>query len=228
MLKTNVGSMERFWVQCAINGTFWLQGNVLFVVETRSRNLRGRVPQCQNRPKSSPEEVLKWCCSTLRFILKQERRGLSMHWLTHWGRDKMAAIIQTTFSNAFSWMKMYEFRLRFHWSLFLRVQLSIFHHWFRWWLGAGQVRSHYLNQWWLVYWRTYASLGLNELRMGWLGIDIVQTIWVHMMTSSHGNIFCVTGLLCGEFAGHRWIPPTKASDAERRCFLWSPSQQTVE
>ena len=34
--------------------------------------------------------------------------------LTHWGRDKMAAISQTTYSNAFSWMKLYEFRLRFH------------------------------------------------------------------------------------------------------------------
>ena len=27
-----------------------------------------------------------------------------------------------------------------------------------------QATSHYLNQWWLVYWRIYASLGLNELR----------------------------------------------------------------
>ena len=34
-------------------------------------------------------------------------------YLTHWGRDKMVAIFQTMFSNAFSWMKMYEFRLRF-------------------------------------------------------------------------------------------------------------------
>ena len=51
--------------------------------------------------------------------------------LTHWGRDKMVDIFQTTFSNAFSWMKMHEFRLRFHWSLFLRVQSTIFHHWFR-------------------------------------------------------------------------------------------------
>ena len=33
--------------------------------------------------------------------------------LTHWGRDKMAAVSQTTLSNAFSWMKMLEFRLRF-------------------------------------------------------------------------------------------------------------------
>ena len=42
--------------------------------------------------------------------------------LTHWGRDKMAAISQTTLSNALSWKKMLEFRLKFHWSLFLRVQ----------------------------------------------------------------------------------------------------------
>ena len=28
----------------------------------------------------------------------------------------------------------------------------------------------------------------------------------NMMTSSNGNIFRVTGLLCGEFTGHRWIP----------------------
>ena len=51
--------------------------------------------------------------------------------LTHWGRDKMAAVSQTTFSNAFSWMKMLEFRFKFHWSLFLRVQLTTFQHLFR-------------------------------------------------------------------------------------------------
>ena len=44
---------------------------------------------------------------------------------------KMAAIFQTTFSNAFSSMKMCEFLLKFHWSLFLGVQLTIFQHWFR-------------------------------------------------------------------------------------------------
>ena len=44
-----------------------------------------------------------------------------------------------------------------------------------------------------------------------------------MMTSSNGNIFRVTGHLCGEFTGLRWIPRTKASDAEFWCFLWSVS-----
>ena len=71
--------------------------------------------------------------------------------LTHWGRYKMDAISQTAFSSAFSWMKMHEFRLRFHWSFFLRFELTIFQHWFRQWLGAGQATSHYLNQWWIIY-----------------------------------------------------------------------------
>ena len=83
--------------------------------------------------------------------------------LTHWGRDKMASISQTTLSNVFSWMKMLEFLLKFHRSLFLRVQLTIFQHWFMQWLGTDQVTSHYMNQWWLDYRCIYALLGLNEL-----------------------------------------------------------------
>ena len=51
--------------------------------------------------------------------------GYLLPMLTHWGRDKMDAISQTTCSIAFPWMKIFEFRLKFHWSLFLRVQLTI-------------------------------------------------------------------------------------------------------
>ena len=40
------------------------------------------------------------------------------------------------------------------------------------------------------------------------------------MTSSNGNILRVTGPLCGEFTGHRWIPRTKASDADLWCFFY--------
>ena len=49
----------------------------------------------------------------------------------HWRRDKIAAIFQITYLSAFSWMKVYEFRFKFHWSLFLGVQLTIFQHWSR-------------------------------------------------------------------------------------------------
>ena len=43
---------------------------------------------------------------------------------------------------------------------------------------------------------------------------IQANLYLYMMTSSNGSMFRVTGLLCGEFTGHRWIPLTKASDAE--------------
>ena len=38
----------------------------------------------------------------------------------------------------------FEYNLTGSW--FLRVQLTIIQHWFRWWLGAKQATSHYLNQ----------------------------------------------------------------------------------
>ena len=49
-----------------------------------------------------------------------------------------------------------------------------------------------------------------------------------MMASSNGNIFRVTSPLWRECTGHRWIPVTKANDADLWCFLWSAPEQTVE
>ena len=37
--------------------------------------------------------------------------------LTNWGRDKIATISQTTFSNAFSWMKIFVFQFSIRISL---------------------------------------------------------------------------------------------------------------
>ena len=84
--------------------------------------------------------------------------------LTHWGQDKMIDISQMTFSNAFSWLKMHRFRLIIHCNLFLRVQLTLFQYWFRWWIGAVQATSYCLNQLWQVYWCIYESFGPNELK----------------------------------------------------------------
>ena len=57
---------------------------------------------------------------------------------------------------------------------------------------------------------------------------VLRIQFLHMKTSSNGNIFRVTGPLCGEFAGHRWIPLTKASDAELWCFFLSAPDLTVK
>ena len=48
-----------------------------------------------------------------------------------------------------------------------------------------------------------------------------SSVRIMMTSSSNGNIFRVTGPLCGEFTGPRWIPRTKASGTELWCFLRS-------
>ena len=60
------------------------------------------------------------------------------------------------------------------------------------------------------------------------GIFTAETEAIYKMTSSNGNIFRVTGHLCVEFSGHRWIPLPKASDTELWRILWSAPEQTVE
>ena len=65
--------------------------------------------------------------------------------LTYWGRDKMAAISQTTFSTQGKSINFdYDFtQICSWWSKQIICQ-----HWFRLWLGADRATSHYLNQWW--------------------------------------------------------------------------------
>ena len=62
---------------------------------------------------------------------KSGRQSIGTCHLTHWVRDKMVAIFADDIFKCISWMKMYTLRLKFHWSLFPRVQSTIFKHWFR-------------------------------------------------------------------------------------------------
>ena len=65
--------------------------------------------------------------------------------LAYSGRDETGNISQTTFSNVFSSMKIFEFRLTFHWRFLLWVQSTIF---YLSWPGAVQTTSHYLYIMW--------------------------------------------------------------------------------
>ena len=57
---------------------------------------------------------------------------LHQYLISHLPLNKKAdGIWQMIFSTAFLWMKSFVFWLRFNWSLFLRVQLTITQHWFR-------------------------------------------------------------------------------------------------
>ena len=74
-----------------------------------------------------------WASSTMVLTCcSQNHADSSPEGLTHSGRDKTAAILQMTFSNAFSWMKLIVFLFKFHWNMFPGVQLGICQPWFRW------------------------------------------------------------------------------------------------
>ena len=64
--------------------------------------------------------------------------------------------------------------------------------------------------------RLYIGLGLQAAP-----VHQQPRYWLRMMTSSNGDIIRVTGPLCEEFTGHRWIPLTEASDADLWYILWS-------
>ena len=68
---------------------------------------------------------------SINWVIIQKSLDFSLYRLTHWCRDEMADISQTRISNAFSWMRIYEFWSIFHWGLFLGVKLTIFQHWFQ-------------------------------------------------------------------------------------------------
>ena len=50
----------------------------------------------------------------VNFVISSCAYDLHETRITHWGRDKMATILQTTYSNAFSWMKVVIFWIKFH------------------------------------------------------------------------------------------------------------------
>ena len=112
--------------------------------------LRGLCEENHRSPLDSPHEesfsvIRVWCkldqgvdqiiewpviWDEMAVIRRHGNVEICMLLVTHWGREKMAAISQTTLPNAFSWMKILEFWLNFHWSLFLWFQFTIFQHWF--------------------------------------------------------------------------------------------------
>ena len=105
--------------------------------------------QCSNFNGHSIK-VIEWVstgyCSSVFNSLRSRQNGPIFH---------------RTFSNGFSWMKMYAFRLKLHGNPFPKVQSTIFIGLDN---GLAPVRLQAII--WtndgLVYWRIYAFLGLNE------------------------------------------------------------------
>ena len=78
--------------------------------------------------------------------------------------------------------------------------------------------SHYVNRCWLiVHWALKNQLQWNyNENSGHFVSAPMCSWWRHQMETLSASL-----VLCGKFTGHRWIPLTKATDAELWCFLWS-------
>ena len=81
-------------------------------------------------------------------------------------------------------MEMYEFRLQFHWSLFLRVKLTIL---------------NYLNQWWLDSWRVFAPQ-----RVKWILVVSNAVFWMQFQHHTMGLLpdSKIRGCACAGNAGN--------------------------
>ena len=102
------------------------------------------------------------------------------------------------FSNAFSWTKIVVDGFKFHWSLFVKVQLAIHqcHFWFRWWLGAVEGTSHYLNQWGHRLLTHIRKLCCHWLRGLWqLNVTSICCPWWHHMSMMLANTGSGNGLV---------------------------------
>ena len=75
--------------------------------------------------------------------------------LTHGGLNKMADVLQTTFSNAFSWVKIIVFWLTFHSISFLRVKLVLN------WFGIGSANGLAPNRQQTITWTKWASSSMS-------------------------------------------------------------------
>ena len=103
-----------------------------------------------------PHPVL--CCRFSHWLINRRDNIGSVSW----GRYKIAAISQTTFSNAFSWMKMYWFRFK--------ISLKFIHK------GAVKVMLHWKSTSVYTSW-TYSSYHL-ELALGTFMLHFVSACLV--------------------------------------------------
>ena len=116
-----MGLIDKHWfriVTLMLRGALSRQMSCHYIVSSRREMLNQRLYQ-------NFMNIIEW--NLTRF-----NSNAFINVLTHKGRDKIAAISQMTqYCQMHFSMKIYECCLRFHWSLFLRFEFTIFQHWFR-------------------------------------------------------------------------------------------------
>ena len=171
---------------------------------------------------------LQWVKTGAGKWMVQSSSCVSIFWLNQWliNFSRIAAIHGLAYSNSLSpgpWfdikMSSYQYR-KSHCEDKTILRPSYLH-------NGISYTCKTTSLYWIRAPTVYGQFGSSEI-FTWMVLWHGCAVYLSMITPSNGNIFRVTGPLCGEFTGHRWIPCTKASDAELWCFLWSAFEQAVK
>ena len=124
--------------------------------------------------------------------------------LTHWcwkksGRHFADDIFKCIFMNESVWISI---------KSSLKIQIKTFQYWFG---------SHYLNQWWLVYWRIYALLGLTWSIAHWIAS---QNLIIHI--DHHWCRYCTASCCLPSYHRAEWL-----SRNYRETIIFTPTQHCL-
>ena len=120
------------------------------------------------------EAIVYKGCSVI--LCMSKIHGVERVRLTHWGWDNMADIFLTIFSNAFPWMRIFE------WLKFVPkgpVDNNTV-------LVQNRRQAISWNSDGLGWWRIYVSLGINELR-----IERIKRCWLGFLHCQIINYWCI-------------------------------------
>ena len=160
--------------------------------------------------------------ASANYAITGSRNGLCFAWrqAIKWGNADLLSIWPPRINFGEIWIKIIRFSIN-KMPRPQQVQLKDFKSYIYFVqdvCGVAYFQGYFLK--WMksdnLLYQLWSQLFHSAVMMSWHG-----NAFRIMMTSSNGNISRVTGHLCGEFTGPRWIPHTKASDAELWYFLWS-------
>ena len=157
---------------------FWDIYDIAFSVRLRVLWPSWNLPCIESYQDCSKDWPVSRCLRTARPFDRSVTIRTIRWCITHWGRDKIDAISQTIFVNAFSWMKNFEFQY------FIDI-CSLGSNWQYIIIGSENglaSNRHYLNQW-----GSSLLMHLYAIRSQWVtksyyylrNCAMVLLLWIH-------------------------------------------------
>ena len=183
-----------FWRNCITHTRCW-DYNVLIWFETRAENGTLNVNRSWSRDKTGIGIKINAFSEGFIFCILVQRTNTWV--MDYFGKN----LIQNKF--VFKYLHTYEIDSYNKSTILFWLKIMQ--------ISNGHIRSYKLK----------VKTGICH-RISWSTMHIN---YITMSTTTcdplHDDVIKrVTGPLCGKFTGDRWIPHTKANDAELWCFLW--------